>query len=328
MMLLLDRFARPLKKVRVSVTSRCNIRCVYCHAEGLGDTFEGAIRGRSFDEASPREFAALVARFARLGVREVKITGGEPTIRQDLEEIILRMSQIDGIDEVSLVTNGTMLYGRASDLKDAGLSRVNVNFPTVNPKAYRELTGFEIDAAMRGLRAAKEAGLHPIKLNVLILRGFNETRAEFERLLRFAADNGFVPQVLELEAQGWGDDVFDKYHTSLDGFHTYLDSRAIRKRRRSMHKRIIYELPGGLRVEMVDPWGNSEFCSNCSRVRIAPDLQLKSCLLRTDNWVPSPHLYSESETRWAILEVNRRREPYFSEETRANFAIRALQAVV
>lgn len=299
-MLLLDGYGRPLKRVRISVTSRCNLRCTFCHGEGLED---------SSREASPREIATVVEILCGLGARDVKITGGEPLIRDDLEEIVGRISQIKGIGDIALTTNGTLLGDRAEALREEGLMRVNINFPTMNPRIYRDLTGSNWEELYRGVMAAKEAGLKPIKLNFPLLKDLNE--GELKDFFHFSWENGFIPQVIELEPQGRGRNIFQDLHQDLGGVKSMLEKEAEDKIMRELQNRTIYSFGDDRYVEVVDPLENTEFCSRCNRIRVTPDLRLKPCLMRNDNLVEIGDVSSRSSILKAVIEASRRRIPYF-----------------
>ncbi|MFQ5710283.1 MAG: GTP 3',8-cyclase MoaA [Candidatus Geothermarchaeales archaeon] len=300
-MLLVDRFGRPLTKLRISITNRCNYDCIFCHKEGLIE--------EDSPEASPREIASLVSYFADLGVSDVKITGGEPLIRGDLEEITLGISQIDGIEEVSMTTNASMLEGRAEGLREAGLTRLNVNLPTTDATVYEALTRARLQPAISGALSAERAGIWPIKLNMLLIRGYNDEH--FGRVFRFAREHGFMLQVIELEPRGRAShgDFFERHHVDLSRVKRFLDGEAVKKESRGFQKRTVYHFYDGFRVEIVDPLTNMGFCKSCTRMRVTPDLRLKPCFMRDDNLVTVDSTLSNLGQ--AILRANRWREPYF-----------------
>src|SRR6056297_1736795 len=160
--MLSDAFGRELSGIRVSLTDRCNFDCVYCHNEGLGDT-RGPMEAAD-DELSTDQVVRILEVAAEVGVEAAKFTGGEPMLREDLEEIVRRTP--DSM-ETSITTNGTFLPGRAEALKEAGLSRVNVSQDALDPQAFAEITkSGAYDKVMEGVRAAVDAGLTPVKLNM------------------------------------------------------------------------------------------------------------------------------------------------------------------
>ncbi|AOW79967.1 molybdenum cofactor biosynthesis protein A [Halodesulfurarchaeum formicicum] len=268
-----DDFGREVTDVRVSLTDRCNFDCVYCHNEGLGDT-RGPMDPQG-EEMSADEVIRFLEVVREYGVEKVKFTGGEPMLREDLEEIIRRVP--DGM-EASLTTNGSFLPDRAADLKAAGLERVNVSQDALDAEAFKEITkSGAYERVLEGVRAAVEAGLTPVKLNMVV---FEQTAPHVEDMVDFVAENdGLRLQLIEfmpelVQNPEWAIDI--------DRVHDWLEERADRVETREMHHRNRYFVNGGM-VEIVDPVENREFCENCHRVRVTPDGRLKGCLNRTDD---------------------------------------------
>jgi len=191
---LIDRFGRRITTLRVSVTDRCNLNCIYCHREGFRAVG---------DELSVDEVEVLVKAAVRLGIARVKLTGGEPLVRGDIVELVERVSSVPGVAEVSMTTNGTLLARLARPLARAGLKRVNVNLPSLDPRRYREVTGRDLLGEVEeGLREAIEAGLWPVKVNVVVLRGLNSD--EIPSMIDYAASLPAILQLIELERLGRG----------------------------------------------------------------------------------------------------------------------------
>ena len=291
-MTLVDPFGRKATGLRMALTSRCNLRCVYCHHEG-----DVAHK----DEISC-EMAATVARAATdLGMRSVKFTGGEPLIRQDLEDLLSQMPE--GLD-LSLTTNGIFLADRAMSLAEAGLDRVNISLDSLKPETYRSITGGkegDLDRVIDGIESAKNAGLLPIKLNVVMLR---ENEDEIPELIDFSRNRGAILQLIELmdlNALGISGDI--------EAVERRLQACADRVVTREMHRRKKYFLDGA-EVEVVRPMDNTEFCANCTRIRVTSDGKLKPCLLRSDNLVEIGTCDCE-KIKELIKLANERREPYF-----------------
>lgn len=296
-----DRFGRPLRSLRVSVTGECNLRCFYCHREGL----EGS--GRRMEA---REIGKIVEVASELGMKRVKLTGGEPLLRPDLEEVVREVSC--HTEEVSMVTNGVWLAERAGGLAGAGLGRVNVSLDTLDPEKYARLTGVRaLDRVLRGIEAALDAGLSPVKLNMLLLRGINE--GEVDGMMEFARERGLKLQLLELiRLPGDPPGVYESFHLDPSEVEGKLREKGREVRvRRELHARRVYEV-GGVEVEVVKPMHNSEFCLHCTRLRLTHDGYLKPCLMRNDNLVDvlSP-LREGKGVREAFELAVRGREPYF-----------------
>ena len=304
-----DDFGREVTGVRVSLTDRCNFDCVYCHNEGLGDTrgpMEPGDNEMSTDDVV--RFLDIVEEF---GIRKVKFTGGEPMLRQDLEEIIRRTP--DSM-ETSLTTNGTFLPGRAEALKEAGLSRVNVSQDALDPQAFAEITkSGAYDKVMEGVRAAVDAGLTPVKLNMVV---FEHTAGYVEEMVDYVAENdGLQLQLIEYMPELTGK---PEWNIDIGRVHDWLADIADRVEHREMHDRKRYfvgesagEGSGGM-VEIVDPVENEEFCANCHRVRVTHEGYLKGCLNRNDDLRPMGEM-SREEIRTAFRETVANRVPYYGE---------------
>lgn len=300
--MLVDGFGRELTGVRVSLTDRCNFDCVYCHNEGLGDT-----RG-PMEPADGELTADEVVRFlevaAEFGVDAVKFTGGEPMLRQDLEEIVRRTP---ASMEPSMTTNGTFLPGRAEGLVEAGLERVNVSQDAMDPEAFAKLTkSGAYDRVLEGVEAALEAGLAPVKLNMVV---FEPTAGYVPGMVEHVADNdGLQLQLIEYMPELAG---HPEWAIDIERVHRWLADQADRVERREMHDRRRYFIDGGM-VEVVDPVGNAEFCANCHRVRVTHDGYLKGCLNRNDD-LNSLGGRSKDEMRHALRETVAERVPYYGE---------------
>lgn len=295
-----DKFGRPLKSIRISVTDDCNLSCFYCHREGC-------VAGKRLMTA--QEIGKLAGVAAEFGMQRVKLTGGEPLLRRNIVDVIRSIAGA-GAKEISMTTNGVLLADLAKKLSEAGLSRVNISLDTLDPKTYAKLTGKNmLDKALEGVNAAIEAGLKPVKLNMVVLAGIND--GEVERMLKFASGHGAILQLIELLPQG---EDQARYHYDLTKIEGELQKRATAvKVRSSMHARKKYVLPEG-EVEVVKPMHNSQFCMHCTRLRLTPDGYLKPCLMRNDNLVDvlSPLRGGDFDgVRKAFVEAMGAREPYF-----------------
>ena len=307
-MTLKDNYGRPVLNLRVSVTQRCNLRCSYCHREGQ----ELPVEGKAI-EMTPDEIARLVRIAVNLDIRNVKLTGGEPLVREDIIEIVSRIGSIPHIKDLSMTTNGTLLAKYAGELYKAGLKRVNVNIPTLRADVYNELTGGNLNDVLEGIEEAIRVGLYPVKLNMLILKDVNDN--EVENMIDFAAKTGAILQLIELEPINLPDDYYRRYHRTLDDYEFELRKKALKiETRRFMQNRRVYHLPKA-KVEVIHPIENTEFCLHCTRLRITSDGKLKPCLMRNDNLVdvltPMRNGASDKEIEELFREAVRRREPYF-----------------
>jgi cyclic pyranopterin phosphate synthase len=259
---------------------------------------------------SAEDMGKIVRLAVEFGVRKIKLTGGEPLLRDDIVEVATAVAA-PKVKEVSLTTNGTLLAGLADQLAAAGLNRVNISLDTLDEATYERITGKRLlRDVLEGIDAALDAELTPVKLNIVLLAGINEH--EVERMIAHTSERGIILQLIELlETNGAN---FETYHYSLDDIEQNLRKRALAVRtRRSMQARRKYILSGG-EVEVVRPMHNSEFCAHCTRLRLTPDGCLKSCIMRNDSLVDLLSHISAGDlegARTAFAEAIARREPYF-----------------
>lgn len=164
-----DTYQREINYLRVSVTDRCNLRCIYCMPS------EGVQSAPHEEILRLEEIETIVRAAALIGVKKIRLTGGEPLVRRGLEDLVRRISGIPGIDDITLTTNGLLLPSRAGALKEAGVKRVNISLDTLRADRYREITrGGDLSGVWEGIQSALDAGLHPVKLNTVVIRGFND----------------------------------------------------------------------------------------------------------------------------------------------------------
>jgi len=311
---LFDACGRPTLNLRVSLTQRCNLHCPYCHREGQTS-------GSGLREMTALEVVRIVRVAVELGINHVKLTGGEPLLREDIVEIVAGLAEIEGLRDLSMTTNGTRLAVLAKPLRIAGLRRVNVNLPSLNMKTYSELNGGDLGDVLSGVGAAVKAGLYPVKLNMLVLHGVNEH--EVAGMMDFARKSGVILQLLELEPVNVQDPYYRQYHYPLDGIEEELKKQALEvKVRGDMQSRRVYSLSNGLRVEVIHPIENSEFCARCTRLRVTSDGFLKPCLMVTDNLVdvltPMRKGASDEELKELFMAAVKRRQPYYKKELKTD----------
>ncbi|MFA6332397.1 MAG: GTP 3',8-cyclase MoaA [Methanoregula sp.] len=256
-MVLKDAFDRPVTNIRISITKQCNLSCIYCHREG---------ERSPQDQLSLEEIAEILRVSAGFGIRSVKFTGGEPLLRPDLTDII---RAVPAGMECSLTTNGTLLAGMAQDLRKAGMKRVNVSLDSLDPETYKKITGIDkLSDVLEGIDAALEAGLTPIKLNMVMLEGINDH--EMDDFLSYVRGNrNLILQLIELM-----DFNSCEHHNDLTGLEAMLASKSKQIVTRRMHHRKKYCLDGE-EVEVVRPVHNTEFCAFCNRLRVTSDGKLK-----------------------------------------------------
>lgn len=262
-----DPYGREVTGLRLSVTSRCDMECIYCHKEGQGALSE---------EMSLSEIDCILRIARDMGISRVKITGGEPLLRKEICKIVAAAAKY--MEHVSLTTNGAKLAVLALDLKKAGLRQINISLDTLDRNKYREITGKDsLKNVLSGIAVATVVGFSPVKLNMVVLRGINEN--EIERVMGFARQIGAVLQLIELE-NIWNREFYEKYHSDFTPIESWLMRHAERIEERKTNGRRIYYIPNP--VEVVKPMHNTRFCANCHRIRITSDGKLKPCLMTND----------------------------------------------
>ena len=306
-MVLKDDCERPLLNLRIAITGRCNLRCSYCHGEG-----EERPDNNTGKEMRADEISHIVNVAVGLGISRVKLTGGEPLLRSDVNDIVTGISSISGLTDISMTTNGTLLAPLAERLHESGLQRVNISLPTLDRKTYHDLTGGRVEDVLRGVKAAVDVGFSPVKLNMLILKGTNERNVP--EMIEFAIQTGTVLQLIELEPINMTNEYYAEKHETLDEYETMLKQKALKiETRRYMQNRHIYYLPR-VQVEIIRPIENTEFCLHCTRLRVTSDGKLKPCLMRNDNLTdiltPVRNGASDEELVRLFKLANQERQPY------------------
>jgi len=298
--MLSDAFGREVTDIRISVTKRCNFGCVYCHDEGLGPV--ARTRSPHGEEMTPTEVERLISVAREFGIRSVKFTGGEPLVREDLEEIVDRT--VEQIPDVSLTTNGSMLESRAEALRDAGLKRVNVSVDSIDPEQFRSIRKGALAPVLRGIREALRVGLKPVKLNMVV---FRPTLANIPRMIEYVGSTeGLKLQLIQFMPELV---THPEWMVDIESVRRWLEEHASRVLVREMHHRRVY-LFREAEVELVDPVYNSEFCANCHRIRVTHKGELKGCLNRNDDLVPTRGL-DDDALRQAFRQVITTRVPFY-----------------
>ncbi|MGC4760627.1 GTP 3',8-cyclase MoaA [Micromonospora trifolii] len=276
---LVDRFGRVARDLRVSLTDKCNLRCTYCMpAEGLP-----WLAGPEL--LTDEEIVRLVrVAVELLGVTEVRFTGGEPLIRSGLVDIVTAVAALEPRPRVSLTTNGIGLDRLAPALRAAGLDRVNVSLDTLDPDRFTKLTRRpRLDAVLAGLAGAAAAGLSPVKINSVLMRGLNEDEAP--ALLRFALDHDYQLRIIEqmpLDAQhGWARDTMVTAEEILASLRTVFDLSPDPAERGAAPAETWLVDGGPARVGVIASV-TRPFCGDCDRTRLTADGQVRACLFATE----------------------------------------------
>lgn len=304
---LVDAYGREIRSLRFSLTTRCTLNCLYCHREGEQ-------RDQPPREEISAELVIAIARVAaeQFNVRRVKFSGGEPLLREDLATIIQGIRPFE--KDISLTTNGVFLQRYAAELAAAGLDRVNVSLDTLQEDRYDLITRSKsnLPQVIAGIYSAIDAGLVPIKLNMVILKGINDD--ELPALMRFVRDcnqrgggNAVILQPIELIPSF--NPPMERYKADFARVERELKAQASTVKMRQLHRRKKYFIDG-VEVEVVHPIDNTEFCANCSRLRVTSDGKLKACLLRDDNLVPVEST-DEAHIRARLLDAMLYRVPFY-----------------
>jgi cyclic pyranopterin phosphate synthase len=308
--LLCDSFGRSLNSLRISITQKCNLECFFCHKEGETD---------SDGEMTPKEIAEIVKIASGFGMKKIKLTGGEPLLRQDIPRIVSEIARY--ADEVSLTTNGVLLEKYAQTLHDVGLKRVNVSLSSITSENFRKITGKDrVQQVKEGIEAALRSGLYPVKINMVVLKGINVD--EIPEAVDFAEEVGAVLQLIEFQPIQRENIVYWKnFYYDLTPIEDWLKSKAVAVEENPLHRRKRYVLKrngGSVCVEIVRPMHNSGFCQNCTRLRVTSDGKLKPCLFRNDNLIDIISLIrkgaSQGELEEAFKKATLLREPYWKEK--------------
>lgn len=278
---LVDRFGRVHSDLRISVTDRCNIRCFYCMPAG-------AVRFKPRRELlSFEEIERLVSVVARMGVRKLRLTGGEPLVRQDLPRLVAMLDRVPGIEDIALTTNGMLLPDQAESLRASGVRRLNISLDTLDPDRFQQISRREgLEQVLAGIAAAQRVGFDKIKLNAVAIKGLTEP--DVVPLGRFARERGLELRFIEympLDADGaWqneqvlsGDEIIEMLQTEFGPL------EAIKRDDPSQPATDFRFVDGGGTVGFINPV-TQPFCSDCNRLRLTAEGQVRNCLFSTVEW--------------------------------------------
>ncbi len=268
-----DSFQRPINYLRISVTDRCNLRCIYCMPTSGIDLLPR-------DEMLSYEEIATVARAAAaLGISKIRISGGEPLVRSNLPQLVDMLNKIEGIDDLALTTNALLLEMYAADLKKAGLKRVNISLDSLKPERFKEITRVgNLDQVLRGIEAARKAGLNPVKINMVVLRGINE-----DEVIDFA---------MKTQTDGWNVRFIELMPMSETKLSSHFISAAEIKQRLSPLGKLqpcqmekgngparYFRIPGANgTIGFISPI-TEHFCFGCNRLRLTANGKMRPCLM-------------------------------------------------
>ena len=273
-----DAYGRTMSYLRISLTDRCNFRCLYC-MPAIGMKFQPRAELLNDDE-----LLRAVGAFAELGFTKFRLTGGEPTIRPHLVEIVRRIKQFPGVDEVTMTTNALLLGRMADDLAEAGMDRINVSLDTLDPDRFKSMTrGGRFDLVWQGILAAERAGMTPIKINSVVLRGQNEH--DVVDLARVTLEKPWQMRFLEIMPMEGVGVVYDEGLVTSEETQALLESHfgpLEHVASPSGDPARVWRIPGAEgTIGFISPV-SEPFCSTCNRVRLSADGKLRLCLLRPD----------------------------------------------
>lgn len=266
-----DKYGRPIADLRLAITDRCNYKCVYCRTGN-----EGAL----YAELSFAEYLRIARIFVSQGIRKIRITGGEPLLRNGVVEFVRELRKMDDALDIAITTNGHLLAELAQPLKDAGLTRVTVSMDAVEPETFARITrvpnGFE--NVLAGIRASQRAGLDPVKVNCVLLRGFND--GQIAGFGKFARDENVIVRFIEFmpleEDRVWSPEIVVRLEEILERMAEFKPLVEIPHARSETARR--YRFDDGVgEIGIIAPVSNP-FCGQCSRVRVTSDGKIRTCL--------------------------------------------------
>lgn len=296
----MDPFGRVIDYLRISVTDRCNERCLYCMPEG----YKGW--AQKSDHLSADEIIRVVEGACAMGFRKFRLTGGEPLIRHDIVDIARRIWELPGTQTLGISTNGTRLASHAVALKQAGVRSINISLDAITPSLYRKITGGDLSLVLEGIQAAVSAGFEAIKLNCVLMRGVNES--EIWPLILFASEHGLLVRFIELMPLSSGDVLKEENFLSVDHAMQAIaqkDTLIPQPDYRPGHGPArYYELASsGTRVGFIGALTNPHFCETCNKLRLTADGKLRPCLGRHGEIDLLPLLRSEGSVLEGISEA-------------------------
>ena len=272
--MLTDAYNRPIKDLRISVTDRCNFRCSYCMPL---DEYEWIDKKEIL---TFEEIARLARLFVGVGVEKIRLTGGEPLVRQDLPVLIEKLSALEGLQDLCLTTNGALLAERIGALKQAGLRRINISIDTLEPEKFKRMTKRgDLSKVLEGIFAAKNTGLTPIKLNAVVERGVNDD--DILPLVEFSRQHGFAMRFIEYmdvgNSNNWTSEKLVPKKEIIEKIHSRYPLREVGRHQGSAPS-VDYEFVDGGGDIGVIASVTEPFCSSCTRIRVTADGKIVTCL--------------------------------------------------
>ncbi len=301
---LIDRYGRKIEYLRVSVTDRCDFRCFYCIPKGFKEFTE------SENRLSLDQFLRLIRIFSELGVSKLRLTGGEPLVRRDIADLIRGIAAMPGVEDLSMSTNASHLAEHARTMKEAGVSRINVSLDSLKPDVFRQITQGDLQQVLDGLMAAKAAGLHPIKINMVVMRGLNLD--EIGDMVDFCIEHRFTLRFIETMPVGIAGQNAKDLYVDLEEVRRSLEQRfefEPAKMKGAGPARYLRVKGKRLKIGFITPM-SQHFCESCNRVRLSSEGTLYLCLGQEDKLEFRPLLQqglSDADLKQAVLEAIQRK---------------------
>lgn len=288
-----DLYERKINYMRISITDLCNLRCVYCMPE------EGVEKHAHTKNLSFEEIIGLIKAGVAIGVDKIRLTGGEPLVRHGIVDLVRQIGEIPEIKDLTMTTNGILLPKYAKDLKEAGLKRVNISLDTFDPEKYHKITRWgQIEDVLAGIEAAKAAGMHPIKINTVLIKGFNDD--EIEAFVNFTKNQDVDVRFIELMPLGESSGFAEHQYLSNDEVLRRMPELQPANESDKTGPAEYYQLPGAKgRVGLINPI-SKHFCAQCNRIRVTTDGKIKPCL-HSNFEIDSSALRKEGKSYQEIL---------------------------
>jgi len=300
-----DGFGRVARKLRISITDRCNMRCVYCMPRNNTEWFE------EDNVLSYDEILRLTTVFASLGIKKIRLTGGEPTVRPKIENLIRSLSKVNGIESISMTTNGLLLYDKARQLKENGLGSLNISLDTFRADRFKSMCGIDgLNKVLASIRAADDAGLK-IKINTVVVRGWNDDEvADFARFARFTGHTVRFIEFMPLDGAGiWEPDLVFSKREMIERINKNV-KELVPLQNEISEPAILYSFVDGKGSVGFIPSMTEPFCQHCDRIRITSEGRFLTCLFEKAGYDLKSLLRntrSDDDIRRCILEYVRKK---------------------
>ncbi|MTI68034.1 MAG: GTP 3',8-cyclase MoaA [Firmicutes bacterium] len=289
-----DKFGRKINYLRISVTDLCNLRCRYCMPK------EGVCKKKHKEILSFEDIEKIAETFVSLGIDKIRLTGGEPLVRKGILNLVKNIGKLDGLKDFAMTTNGILLEKYARDLKKAGLKRINISLDSLDDEKYSYITrGGKLEKVFRGIKKAKSVGLMPIKINTVLIGGYNDE--EILDFINITKDENIDVRFIELmpigQASKWNEERFISNEIVVNNFSELIKV----KKDNSSSPAEYFKIPNSKgKVGIINPI-TCKFCSNCNRIRLTNEGKLKLCLHSNDEIDLKKHIKNKDKLKNIII---------------------------